>query len=483
MSLITYSEAASGLCSIAKLILMFERQKIPATIHFKTPRSDCRALIEGRLKVIVEHTEFKGKLASMNNYGFGGTNAHALLKTTSNEKVNYGIPEDDLPRLVLWSGRTEEAIETIMNSITERPLDSEFVGLLHNIQTETIPSNIYRGYGIFNKNGQENAVCINKSKQNFNSQKRPIAWIYSGMGSQWIGMGADLMKIPIFAASIEKCHNVLTDRGVNLKEIIISDDPKTFDNVLNVFIGISAIQIGLTDILKALGLEPNFIIGHSFGEYGCAYADNCCSLEEMILGAYSRGMASLEAKIPFGSMAAVGMEYKKLKEILPEGIEIACHNSSDSCTISGHAKKVADFVARLKAEKCFAKEVSCANIPYHSKFISDMGPHLLKRLREVIKDPVKRSQKWISSSVPESNWKIVDCEYSSAEYHTNNLLSPVLFEEATAHLPKDVITIEIAPFGLLESILKRSLPDGLHFSLMQRNSRDNRLNVMNFLGK
>ena len=462
---------------------MFERQQIPATIHYKGARSDCKALIEGRLKVIDEHTEFKGKLVSMNSFGFGGGNAHALFKAITGEKVNHGIPDDDLPRLVTWSGRTEEAVDTILNSISERPLDAEFVGLLHNIQTETISSNIYRGYGIFAKNGEENATCINRSVQNFSASKRPIVWVYSGMGSQWAGMGADLMKIPIFASAIERCHNVLLDRDINLMEIVTSDDPSTFDNILHAFVGISAIQMGLTDILKALGVEPDYIIGHSFGELGCAYADNCCSPEEMILSAYSRGMASLETKVPFGSMAAVGMGYNQLKDITPEGIEIACHNSTDSCTISGPADEIAKFVAKLKSENYFAKEVACANIPYHSKYIADMGPNLLKRLREVIKNPVKRSEKWICSSVPESNWKSIESEYSSAEYHTNNLLSPVLFEEATAHLPKDALTIEIAPYGLLQAILKRSLAEGQHFSLTQRNNKENTLYLMNSLGK
>ncbi|KAL7036630.1 hypothetical protein ACKWTF_008883 [Chironomus riparius] len=478
-----HSEATSGICSIAKLILMFERQEIPATIHYKGPRSDCKALIEGRLKVIDENTEFKGKLVSMNSFGFGGGNAHALFKAVTGDKINHGIPNDDLPRLVTWSGRTEEAVETVMNAIIERPLDAEFVGLLHNTQIETVSSNIYRGFGIFAKNGEENATCINKSVQNFSASKRPIVWVYSGMGSQWAGMGADLMKIPIFAKAIETCHNALLDKGINLIEIVTSEDPTTFDNILNAFVGISAIQMGLTDILKALGIVPDYIIGHSFGELGCAYADNCCSPEEMILSAYSRGMASLETKVPFGSMAAVGMGYNQLKDITPEGIEIACHNSADSCTISGPADEIAKFVAKLKSDNFFAKEVACANIPYHSKYIADMGPNLLKRLREVIKNPVKRSEKWICSSVPESNWKSIESEYSSAEYHTNNLLSPVLFEEATTHLPKDAMTIEIAPYGLLQSILKRSLGEGQHFSLTQRNNKENAMYLLNSLGK
>lgn len=370
-----------------------------------------------------------------------------------------------------------------MNAITEHPLDAEFVGLLQNSQIDTVSGNTYRGYGIFAKNGENNAICINKSSQNFSTSRRPIVWVFSGMGSQYCTMGRDLMKIPIFANAINKCHAVLEPKGINLKDIITSEDPTTFDNILHSFVGISAIQIGLIDILKAINLVPDFIVGHSFGELGCSYADGCSTAEETILSSYSRGMASIETKTIFGSMAAVGLGYNDLKNKLPEDIVIACHNSSDSCTISGPAESVSKFVAQLKSENYFAKEVACSNIPYHSRYIAEMGPNLLRRLNEVLTHPKKRSSKWISSSVPETKWGLIESQYSTAQYHTENLLNPVLFEETCTHLPKDALTIEIAPYGLLQSILKRTFPDGQHFSLTQKNNPDNSIHFLNSLGK
>jgi fatty acid synthase len=303
------------------------------------------------------------------------------------------------------------------------------------------------------------------------------------MGSQWSEMGADLMKIPVFAAAIEKCHKVLVPKGLNLKEIITSPDPNMFVNILHAFVGIAAIQIGLTDVLKALGLEPDHIIGHSVGELGCAYADGCVTAEEMILSSYSRGIVSITTKVVFGSMAAVGLGYNELKTMVPEEVVIACHNSNDSCTISGPAEAVATFVDSLKAKNYFAKEVQCANIPYHSKYIAEMGPKLLDRLNEIIKTPVKRSSKWISSSVPQAQWDTEEAQYSSARYHTNNLMGSVLFEEATEHIPKDALAIEIAPWGLLQAILKRSLPDAVNIPLTKRGDKGNSIFFMNALGK
>lgn len=99
----------------------------------------------------------------------------------------------------------------------------------------------------------------------------------------------------------------------------------------------------------------------------------------------------------------------------------------------------------------------------------------------MIPSPKPRSPKWISSSILEDSWASDLALTSSPEYHTNNLLSSVYFEEASAHIPQGALCIEIAPHGLLQAILKRSLaaknvinvpltlravPDGVRF-LMQ----------------
>lgn len=63
------------------------------------------------------------------------------------------------------------------------------------------------------------------------------------MGSQWCTMGKDLMKLPIFAESVQKCHNILLEKGLDLLKIITTDDKTTFDDVLHSFVGIAAIQV------------------------------------------------------------------------------------------------------------------------------------------------------------------------------------------------------------------------------------------------
>lgn len=108
------------------------------------------------------------------------------------------------------------------------------------------------------------------------------------------------------------------------------------------------LQIGLVDVLKSLGIQPDHIIGHSVGELACAYADDCLTAEQTILAAYYRGMACKQGVLVLGSMAAVGLGHKEAQELCPADIEVACHNSSTSSTVSGPVESIKKFVDELK---------------------------------------------------------------------------------------------------------------------------------------
>ena len=77
----------------------------------------------------------------------------------------------------------------------------------------------------------------------FNEEKRPIWFVFAGMGSQWPGMGKRLMDLPLFRESIERSHKILESKGLDLIKIITENDPNVFDNVLHSFVGIAAIQV------------------------------------------------------------------------------------------------------------------------------------------------------------------------------------------------------------------------------------------------
>ncbi|XP_045503125.1 fatty acid synthase-like isoform X1 [Colias croceus] len=483
MSNIGYSEAATGVSSITKVLLGFERGEFAANLNYDTPHQDVAAIRSGRIRVISDHTPTQHGYVAVNSFSVTGVNAHVLLKGHFKPK-DLNRYKSNIPRLVTISARQDTSIPKIFADLKSRSIDPEELALFHNIHKTNIPGHLGRGYIILDTNEANETVSLVEKSDYCDITSRPLWFVYSGMGSQWPGMGKQLMRIPVFAAAIEKCQRALEPKGIDLINIITSPDKKMFDNILHSFVGIAAVQIGLTDVLFSLGIVPDKIIGHSVGELGCAYADGCLTAEEMILSAYSRGLVSVQTPFIKGSMAAVGIGYAEIVKLLPPDIEVACRNSRESCTISGPAESMSQFVGELSAKGVFAREVPCSNIAYHSRYIADAGPGLLKYLSEVIPNPKARSERWISSSVPESRWNEPLAQYSSAEYHTNNLLNPVLFEEASAHIPADAVLVELAPHGLLQAILKRALPDTCaNIPLTRRGHDDNARFLLEAVGQ
>ncbi|VVC29220.1 Hypothetical protein CINCED_3A006213 [Cinara cedri] len=451
---IGHCEVASLFVSIVKAIIALEYGYIPPNINYTKPNENLSAIKSGKIKIVTEKTPIVSNIIGITAFGILNGFSHIIIKQ-NNKKIKDNIDDNKvIPQLILTSGRTEQNVQDTMNKILSHGNNAEFIAMTNAVFTKNINAHFYRSYTIIPSSSDSKNIISNVSLK-----KRPVWFIFSGMGSQWQGMGEKLMNIPIFMDAINKCDAVLKPRGIDIKHILSSQNPVLFDNILNSFVGIAAVQIGLVDILRALDIVPDGILGHSVGELGCAYADGCFTAEEMILSAYSRGRASLETDLIAGMMAAIGLGYNQIKDRLPHDVEVACRNSDSSCTISGPVESINTFVAQLKSEGIFAKSVNVGGIAFHSRYIKPASPVLLKYLKEVIKEPKARSSKWISSSLMESEWNSELGKYSSPEYHTNNLLNSVLFEDALKHIPNDAITIEIAPHGLLQAIIRGALPD------------------------
>nr|WLW11093.1 fatty acid synthase 1 [Sitodiplosis mosellana] len=471
-----HSEPASGVCSIAKVLLAMEAGVIPGNLHYKSPNPDLYGIVDGRVKVIDRNTPWNGGIIGLNSFGFGGANAHVIMK--SNPKPKSTTPSDTIPRLAVFSGRTSEAVDLLLEEAEKNKTDEEFFSLVNEIHSKNIPLHYHRGYTVVGD------ITTVREVNEVVDDKRPIWYIYSGMGSQWASMAKDLMHLEIFRNSINRCADVLRPEGVDLVKILTESDESTFDHILNSFVSIAAVQVALTDVLTHLGISPSGIVGHSVGELGCAYADGCFTPEQTVLAAYWRGRSILDTDLKKGMMAAIGLSWEDTKARAPADITAACHNSNDSVTISGPPESITKFVEELTKEGTFAKAVKSSGYAFHSKYIADAGPKLRKSLERIIPNPKNRTSRWLSTSIPESGWTTPIAQQSSAAYHVNNLLSPVLFHEAIQHVPKNAICIEIAPTGLLQAILKRSLGgEAVNLSLLKRGHENNLVFFLQNIGK
>lgn len=460
-----HAEPASGVASIAKILMAMESGIIPTNLHFKSPRTDIPGLSDGRLQVVDKNWKWNGGLVGINSFGFGGCNVHVILR--SNPKPKQLPPKSSIPRIVIASGRTPTAVTNFLQKIEKMPRDDEMIALLHDIHSKRIVGHPFRGFSVLSETPLREVA-------EEPVEKREVWYIMSGMGTQWPGMGKALMGLDVFARSIHQSAAVLATEGVDLLNLIMnSTDESVFENVLHSFVTITATQIALIDLLNSLGLSPDGIVGHSAGELACSYADGCFTAEQTILAAYWRGRCVIECKPPKGAMAAVSLTWEEAKAQAPPGVYAACHNGEDSVTISGLPDLIDKFVAELQAQGKFAKKVSSSNVAFHSKYIEEVGQKLRINLERIIPNPKPRSKRWRSTSIPESGWNSQLAATSSAAYHVNNLLSPVLFYEALQHIPENAIVVEIAPHALLQAVLKRSVPKScLNVGLVKKNIPD-----------
>lgn len=477
-----HAEPASGLCSISKVLIAMETGVIPGNLHFYNPNPKIPALSEGRIQVVDKATPWNGGLAAISSFGFGGTNVHIILRSNPKTKLFPSLDFADalLPKLITVSGRTEEAVHVLLNKASDHHQDTEFMSLLHILHNKNIVGHGYRGYTILDAS---NTSEVSSQEINYNT-KRPIWFVFSGMGSQWSGMGRDLLNIKVCKHSLQQCADVLKPLGIDLIDIITNSNKETYDNVMNSTVAIIAIEIALVDLLTSIRIYPDRIIGHSIGELTCGYVGGALTLEQTILLAYYRSKVMIDSKLESGAMAAVGLSWQEAEKICPPDISLACHNSLDMVTISGPSNSVLIFTEELQKRGIFAKMVNSSGIAFHSNSMKPIESKLHASFKEIIRNPKPRSNKWISTSIIEAAWDTPSAQYSSAEYYVNNALACVFFQEGITHIPNNAITIEIAPHCLLQAILRRSLPVTVtNIGLQQRNNSNNITFLLSNIGK
>ncbi|CAH0560904.1 unnamed protein product [Brassicogethes aeneus] len=468
-----HPEAASGLVGLVKLIVAIQSGFIPATVNIEEIADDIDGIKSGQLQVVRENLPYENGLLALNSFGYGGANAHLILKPHLRRNISLPIN----PSIVHVSGRTEESVRILLYKILENKSDPAFISLINQVFKKPIKNHDYRGFQV---------LSDTESRQisHFNLEKRPIWFCYSGMGSQWPGMAKDIIQIPIFRSTVEKCALALKPFNIDLVAIILNGTEETFNNCINCFVSVVAVSVGLTETLRSFGITPDGIFGHSLGEIVCAYADNLITAEEAILIAYARGYSTFKAETSPGLMAAIGMTLESLKNVLPKEIEVAAINSTDNITIAGPEKNIKEFVEKVSSKGIFARIVNTGNIAFHSSYVNKAGEILLGELKNIIKEPKLRSPKWLSTSVPKDEWGSEKDKYNSADYHCNNYLSPVLLKQVLDCVPKNAIIIEIAPRGLLQAILRRYLtPEITNISLLSNLQTDNMDFFLSSLGK
>lgn len=199
-SSIGHTEPSSGVCSLVKIILAMETNRITPNINLKTIKNNMKGFHEGRMIPVTELTNFEHENAffALNNFGFGGNNAHIILQRISKEKEPELMAKNQLPQLVCVSGRTKEAVETLLNNIHKKKANTDYIALLRQIYKFDMKSHLYRGYAVFKKNKSSNVICKLK-------KATPSLYLFfSDFDLGALNLGRELLNIEIFKTAISR---------------------------------------------------------------------------------------------------------------------------------------------------------------------------------------------------------------------------------------------------------------------------------------
>ncbi|KAH1018158.1 hypothetical protein HUJ05_005972 [Dendroctonus ponderosae] len=265
-SSVGHAEVASCLCSIAKVILGFEKNKILPNINYVRPRPSLQGIFAGRIKVVVENTAFpqQNNIVGLNSFGFGGANVHMILKQGEKVRVGRRQPLDALPRLGCVSGRTEAAVHCLLDDVAQR-FDEEHIALVHNVFRKPINNHIWRGYVIVSQAG-----VTQKSTKERITAKTKLRVLFGGIWrTPAIALGT-LLDLPALSHFKSRLLNLSRQKHLDLTAI----GADVLRNAL--------IQMAYAELLKVLQIDIDRVRGHSLGKFCSAYYDNSLTLEEYL---------------------------------------------------------------------------------------------------------------------------------------------------------------------------------------------------------
>lgn len=135
-----------------------EEKVIPANLHFKTPNENIPELQNGKLHVICQNTGWKGGYTGVNSFGFGGANAHVILK--SNDEPAIQAEYGETARLFVYGSRTKEGVEYILKAVERNPNNIHFHKLLNETACMPVETHPYRGFTVLNDGLPETSVKV-----------------------------------------------------------------------------------------------------------------------------------------------------------------------------------------------------------------------------------------------------------------------------------------------------------------------------------
>ncbi|MFL1898730.1 alpha/beta fold hydrolase [Streptomyces tauricus] len=485
-------EAAAGIAGLVKTVLALHHGEIPGQLHFTRPgpHADLDAL---GLRVVTSPEpwpRYSGTAtAGVSAFGFGGTNAHAVLtehRPVTRPPATTTPQSAGRPALLLLDGPTTDRVRAYAGELAAW-LDTPGGRRVRDADlARTLAGRIGRGRhraALVTRDRPETVTALSRLAEGAPSPHLltghgapggpgPVAWVFSGYGSQWPGMGSGLLATePVFAAAVDRLEPLLREHaGLSLRAGLSPDaDLSTPATVMPVLYGM---QVALAELWRSYGLEPAAVIGHSLGEIAAAVVSGELdpATGARIVAVRSRLLARLDG----GAMAVVDLPADEIPSAAREftSLRVAVHASPVQSVVTGSAEDVAALLARVTEAGGFARSlgVSAAG---HSPEVEPLLPEFTWELGE-IRPSSPRCRRY--STALDDARAAVPCDTA---YWAANLRNPVRFAQAVRAAAEDGhrVFVEVAPHAtqshpLTETLRDAGAEDALVVSTLRRGTDD-----------
>jgi phthiocerol/phenolphthiocerol synthesis type-I polyketide synthase D len=461
-------EAAAGIAGFIKTVLSVYRGEIPANSNFQNPNPHI-PFDELRLKVVAENTLWPStghpRRAGVSSFGFGGTNAHVVVEQAPAVEPVASQPDPVISTLVI-SGKTPARIASMAAMLAEWMTgEGADVALADVACTVNHHRTRHKHFAAVCARDRARvvaglqALAVGEPATGVVEPREGLlgsgtVFVYSGQGSQWTGMGQRLLADePAFTAAVGELEPEFVEQvGFSLREVLDAGEPVVgIERIQPVLVGM---QLALTALWRADGVEPDAVIGHSMGEVTAAVVAGALTPADglKVIATRSKLMSQLSGQ---GAMALLELGAEDAEQLIADfpDVTVAVYAAPQQTVIAGPPEQVDTVIALVDAQGRLARRVE-VDVASHHSTVDPILPALRSALSDLAPVPP-----WIPliSTVGQTNGTAPAFD---ADYWVANLRNPVRFSQAVVAAVEEHgghTFVEVSPHPLLTYTIDETL--------------------------